>query len=218
VKKRIGDRRKVPRFEIVGALGGTLETWQRFKLLNVGAGGALLEAPAPLLSGSRVNGRVTMAGQLREVRALVRRVDPDASQQRYRVAVEWTQPLADTDTLLAADTTSPRQHLRIADRRRSARIAPRSPSEIEWPTWSTVTLVDISTSGVLFTSPVALAVGERGQIRMRLGDRTFSADVEIRRGQTQGAKHGGYRIGAVFSVLDEASRFALEDFLGDQRA
>lgn len=218
MKKRIGDRRKGPRFEIVGVLGGTLETWQRFKLLNVGAGGALLEAPAPLLSGSRVNGRITMAGQMREVRALVRRVDPDETQQRYHVAVEWAQALADTDMLLAAGTSSPRRdHLPIADRRRSARIAPRTTSEIEWPTWSTVALVDISTTGVLFTSPVAVAVGEKGQIRMRLGDRTFNADVEVRRGQVQGTKHPGYRIGAAFSFLDEASRMALEDFLGDQR-
>ncbi len=218
MKKRIGDRRKGPRFEIVGVLGGTLETWQRLKLLNVGAGGALLEAPAPLLSGSRVNGRLTMAGQLREVRALVRRVDPDEAQQRYRVAVEWAQALADTDALLASGTSSPRRdHSPIADRRRSPRVAPRTTSEIEWPTWSTVALMDISTTGVLFTSPVALAVGEKGQIRMRLGDRTFNADVEVRRGQAQGTKHPGYRIGAAFSFLDEASRMALEDFLGDQR-
>jgi hypothetical protein len=159
-----------------------------------------------------------MAGQLRDVRALVRRVDPDTSHQRYRIAVEWGQALADADTLFAVDTSSPRQPLRMADRRRSPRIAPRSPSGIEWPTWSTVTLVDISTTGVLFTSPVITAVGEKGQIRMRLGDRAFSADIEIRRGQSQGAKHGGFRIGAVFSALDETSRFALEDFLGDQRA
>jgi hypothetical protein len=89
---------------------------------------------------------------------------------------------------------------------------------MEWPTWATVALLDISTTGVLFTSPVALAVGEKGHIRMRLGDRTFNADVEIRRGQSQGSKHPGYRIGAVFSFLDEASRMALDDFLGDQRA
>jgi hypothetical protein len=219
VKKRIGDRRKGPRFEIVGALSGTLETWQRLKLLNVGAGGALLEAPAPLLSGSRVSGRVTTGGQLRELRALVRRVEPDTAQQRYRVAVEWGQPLAETDALLAIDPSAPRREsMRIADRRKSARIAPRRPSEIEWPTWSTVALLDISTTGLLFTSPVALAVGEKGHIRMRLGDRAFTADVEIRRGQSQGTRHPGYRVGATFSFLDEVSRFALDDFLGDQRA
>ena len=215
MKKRIGDRRKGPRFEIVGTLSGTLETWLRLRLLNLGAGGALLDSPLPLLSGSRVNGRITQSGQLRELRALVRRVEPDGNQQRYRVAVEWGQALAETDALLATDHGA-REPLRIADSRRSARIAPRRSTEIEWPTWSTVALVDLSTTGVLFTSPTALSIGEKGQIRMRLGERPFTAEVEIRRGQ-HGAKQSGYRVGAAFSSLDEASRFALDDFLGDQR-
>ena len=41
MKRRLGDRRVRPRFEIVGELWGTLETVLRLPLRNVGIGGAL---------------------------------------------------------------------------------------------------------------------------------------------------------------------------------
>ena len=140
VKKRFGDRRRGPRFEIVGTLSGTLETWQRLKLLNLSAGGALMESTIPMLPGTRANGRVAINGQLRDVRAIVRRVAPDAGHRRFQVAVEWGQGLAGTDTLLTADPVpSRRQSARtLVDRRRTARVRPTGPSEIQWPTWSTI--------------------------------------------------------------------------------
>ena len=219
MKKRIGDRRRGPRFEIVGTLSGTLETWQRLKLLNLGAGGALMESTTPMLPGTRASGRVAINGQLRDVRAIVRRVAPDGAHRRYQVAVEWGQPLAEADTLLAADPVQPRREITrsMVDRRRAARVTPPSPSEIQWPTWSTIELIDISTTGVLFTSPVALEEGETGQLRMRLGERSFNADVAVRRGNATGPKAGSYRVGAEFTALDEPSRLTLDDFLGGQR-
>jgi hypothetical protein len=219
VKKRIGDRRRGPRFEIVGTLSGTLETWQRLKLLNLGAGGALMESPAPMMPGTRANGRVAINGQFRDVRAIVRRVAPDAAHRRYQVAVEWGQALAEADTLLQADHVPARRESprSMVDRRRAVRVTPPSPSEIRWPTWSTIELIDISTTGVLFAAPVALTAGETGQLRMRLGDRTFNADVVVRRGNSTGPKAGSYRAGAEFTSLDEPSRLTLEDFLGGQR-
>jgi len=220
VKKRIGDRRRRPRFEIVGTLSGTLETWQRFRLVNLGPGGALIESLTPLVPGSRVNGRVIICGQVRDVRATIRRVEPDGAQRKYHVAVEWGQPLEETDTLLTTDAVPQRRDTarHPIERRRALRVAPSNDPEIRWPTWSTVELIDISTSGVFFTSPVLLPAGERAQLRLRLGERSFSAEVEVRRGHAQGTRHSGFPLGAVFTVLDDASRFTLDDFLGDQRA
>ena len=217
MKKRIGDRRARPRFEIVGILTGTLETWQHLRLLNLAAGGALVEASTPLLLGSRVNGRVIVHGQARDIKAVVSRVE--GTGRSFRIAVQW-QPFAETDTILTADVeperrTSPRDK---KDRRRTSRVIPASPSEIQWPTWSTVELVDISVTGVLFTSQLRVPVGEKGQLRMRLGDRAFQAEVEIRREHRPGTKHSGFPLGAVFTTLDEANRLTLDDFLGGQRA
>jgi hypothetical protein len=48
LKRRLGDRRIRPRFEIVGELWGTLETVLRLPLQNVGIGGALFESHVPL--------------------------------------------------------------------------------------------------------------------------------------------------------------------------
>ena len=48
MRRRLVDRRKQPRFEIVGQLWGTMETVLRLPILNVGLKGALLESHAPL--------------------------------------------------------------------------------------------------------------------------------------------------------------------------
>lgn len=218
VKKRIGDRRRRPRFEIVGTLTGTLETWQRFQLVNLAAGGALIESQTALVPGSRINGRVMICDQLRDVRATVRRVEPNDGEQRYRVAVEWGQALAENDALLTTDAVPHGRDMgrNIAERRRAPRVAPLHRREIRWPSWSTVELIDISTSGVFLTSPVALEAGERAQLRLRLGERSFNAEVEVRRGHAQGARRTGFPLGAVFTYVDDASRFTLDDFLGDQ--
>ena len=52
MKRRLGDRRNRPRFEIVGELWGTLETVLRLPLRNVGLGGALFESHVPLAAES----------------------------------------------------------------------------------------------------------------------------------------------------------------------
>ena len=48
MKRRLGDRRNRPRFEIVGELNGTLETVLQLPLRNVGIGGALFESHVAL--------------------------------------------------------------------------------------------------------------------------------------------------------------------------
>ena len=44
MKRRLGDRRGRPRFEIVGDLWGTLDTTTGVPLLNIGRGGALVQS------------------------------------------------------------------------------------------------------------------------------------------------------------------------------
>jgi hypothetical protein len=48
VRRRLGDRRGRPRFDIVGDLWGSLEVFLRLPLRNVGPGGALLQSHSSL--------------------------------------------------------------------------------------------------------------------------------------------------------------------------
>ena len=52
MKRRLGDRRGRPRFEIVGELFGTLETVMTMPLRNIGRGGALVQSVVALPSQS----------------------------------------------------------------------------------------------------------------------------------------------------------------------
>ena len=51
------------RFELVGTLPGTLETWYRHRVRNLSPGGALVESAVPLPPGSRLTGRAVVSGQ-----------------------------------------------------------------------------------------------------------------------------------------------------------
>ena len=48
MRRKLGDRRNRPRFDIVGDLWGTLETVLRLPLRNVGRRGALIHSHVPL--------------------------------------------------------------------------------------------------------------------------------------------------------------------------
>ena len=52
MKRRIGDRRSKPRFEIVGDLWGSIDATASMLVQNLGRGGALLESPLPLAADS----------------------------------------------------------------------------------------------------------------------------------------------------------------------
>lgn len=92
VKRRLGDRRTRPRFEIVGELWGTLETVLRLPLRNAGIGGALFESQVPLAPESIH--RLTWACDDREtdVQVCVRHVRPIASsdgERGYLIGIEF---------------------------------------------------------------------------------------------------------------------------------
>jgi len=52
MKRRIGDRRNKPRFEIVGDLWGSIDITSSMLVQNLGRGGALLESTLPLAADS----------------------------------------------------------------------------------------------------------------------------------------------------------------------
>jgi len=76
MKRRLGDRRVRPRFEIVGDLWGTLDTVVGMPLLNVGGGGALVQSSVPLTPQSVHHVAVTCEGQQTPASVQVRHVRP----------------------------------------------------------------------------------------------------------------------------------------------
>ncbi len=102
------------------------------------------------------------------------------------------------------------------ERRREPRVPMNSDETVGLPAALTVRLVDISAGGVLLSSPQKMRVGQRAHLRTTLGADPFSVDLEVRRvagSGPEGAAHGNYRIGAVFTGLDEASSRSVHHFL-----
>jgi len=201
VKERIrGDRRTKNRFEVVGALPGTLETWHKHRVRNLSTGGALVESAVSLQPGSRLTGRLLLQGSQRDIKAEVRYAQEDgdgAGAVRYLIGLAWADGAPPMDDVAADGTVKPQT----------------LPGENR-PEWSTVQVLDISVSGVLFLAPARMAPKTKGQLRLRLGDNSFIGDIEIRRSDRHQAPSGGYRVGATFTLLADGSRASLEDFIG----
>ena len=90
-----GDRRSVPRFDIIGTLWGQLELAEPVRLLNVNLLGALLESPVPaaldslrpvhLMIDSR---RFVVDTRVRHLR----QVPSEGPKPRYLVGIEFVAP------------------------------------------------------------------------------------------------------------------------------
>lgn len=219
MKKRIGDRRARARFEIVGSLTGTLETWERFRVINLSPGGALIEAPAPPALGTSRSARLAIGARAIDAGVTIRRVangEQRSGGRQYLVGVEWTNRLPENDTLFSTPPLTRRpSSAPSVERRRGVRVAAPDRAEIGWPNWATVQVMDISTGGVLFSTQAIVTVGEKGHLRMRIGDRGFAAQVEIQREAARAGVSASHRLGARFASLDEASRHALDTFIGE---
>jgi hypothetical protein len=74
MKRRLGDRRGRPRFEIVGELWGTLDTVIGLPLVNVGKGGALVRSSIPLAPESVHHVSIDCGGQPTHTSVQVRHV------------------------------------------------------------------------------------------------------------------------------------------------
>jgi hypothetical protein len=79
-----------------------------------------------------------------------------------------------------------------------------------------VTISDVSASGVLFSSPMPLDSGVRGYLRMRLAGEDFQSAFEVRRSGEPADAKGGWRMGVAFGSMDERSRQSLEGLLKRQ--
>ena len=218
MKERIrGDRRAKSRFELVGTLPGTLETWHRHRLRNLSAGGALVESATLLPTGSRLTGRLGLQGGQRDVKAEVRHAQQDTQASgapRYLIGLMWADGTRPLDDVLASVSVRPQTLPGEMERRQSPRVPLDDGTEMSRAEWSTVTVLDISVSGVMFLAPERMTAGSKGQLRLRLGDNSFVGDIEIRRSDRHQTPSGGYRVGATFTSLGEGSRASLEDFIG----
>src|SRR6476619_3503447 len=101
VRRKIGDRRIRPRFDIVGDLWGSLETVLRLPLRNVSRGGALIHSHAPLPSQSVHRLAFWADGQELTVPVRVSRVDEQVSADGERTYLIGVGCLAAEPRLLA---------------------------------------------------------------------------------------------------------------------
>ena len=92
VRRKIGDRRIRPRFDIVGDLWGSLETVLQLPLRNVSRGGALIHSHVPLPSQSVHRLAFNSDGQDVSVPVRVSHVDTQMSadgERTYLIGVEF---------------------------------------------------------------------------------------------------------------------------------
>lgn len=92
MKRRLGDRRLRPRFELVGELWGSLETVLQLPLRNVGIGGALFEShvPLPVESIHRLSWKCDDRDTAVQVRVRhVRPVESADGERSYLIGIEF---------------------------------------------------------------------------------------------------------------------------------
>lgn len=92
MKRRIGDRRGKPRFEIVGDLWGTLDTSASMVVQNLGRGGALLESPLPLAAESIHWVTALAEGEPHLVQIRVKHTSPAPAQEgatKFLIGVQF---------------------------------------------------------------------------------------------------------------------------------
>jgi hypothetical protein len=105
----------------------------------------------------------------------------------------------------------------FVERRREPRFTvPTGTAQAERHLTVSVRVVDMAASGVLLSSPIPLAVGQGGRLRMRLGDEPIEANIAVRRVAAADHKHG-YSVGAVFVALTETVRQAMRRFFSGAR-
>ena len=95
MRRKLGDRRVKPRYDLVGELVGTLETVLRLPLVNVSPGGALIEShvPLPVQSVHRLTFDCEGRDAATQVKVHhVRPVTSDDGRTRYLIGVEFMSP------------------------------------------------------------------------------------------------------------------------------
>jgi hypothetical protein len=103
MKRRMGDRRNKPRFEIVGDLMGSVDVRASLTVVNLGRGGALLESPVPFPPQSVHSVIAVTAEETHKVTVRVRHSTAGEQEGRrhYLVGVEFVDVSPTLDEFLA---------------------------------------------------------------------------------------------------------------------
>jgi len=99
------------------------------------------------------------------------------------------------------------------ERRQHPRVAARDGIECRLEVRPRVRLVDISATGALLATDLALPIGSHASLRSHIGNGPFSCGCEIRRHANTSWPGQPLALGAVFRDMDEHSRRHLEQFL-----
>ena len=95
MRRRLGDRRVRPRFDIVGDLLGTLETVLPLPLMNISPGGALIHSHVPLPTDSVHTLTLNTNGKSFTTQVRVKRVSDVKSgdgERTFLVGLEFVAP------------------------------------------------------------------------------------------------------------------------------
>jgi hypothetical protein len=103
MKRRIGDRRIKPRFEIVGDLWGSVDVSASLPVVNLGRGGALLDSPVPFVPESVLSVTAVTREESHKVTVRVRHSTESDQKggRRYRIGVEFVDVPPALDEFLA---------------------------------------------------------------------------------------------------------------------
>jgi c-di-GMP-binding flagellar brake protein YcgR len=99
------------------------------------------------------------------------------------------------------------------ERRKSPRVELDVEESVRLELRHKVHLLDISQSGALVASDVALPVGTRGQLRTDLAARPFSSEVMVTRRHRKTSAGGKAAMGTRFVSMDGRSTEHLDQFL-----
>jgi len=211
MRDRGGDRRAYARFEIMGTLAASLETWRRMLVRNLSAGGVSIATEDPYSVGTTLRGRLSVRGHVWDVQGEVKRVAESTTEEDgYTAGVAFKGQEIPMNELMGLPQ-APLDSSAGPNRRRGERVECAGDADLAVPAWTTVSLKDLSVGGTMFVSPVVVGVGTSGSLRARLGDRAFSAEVDVRR--VAAVPPASYSVASSFASMDEESRRNLAAFL-----
>jgi hypothetical protein len=102
------------------------------------------------------------------------------------------------------------------ERRRAPRLDIPGGDTLQFAVSLPAQVLEINLSGVLLASKTEMAVGERGELRMLMGNRSLNVAIEARAVSEETHINGGprYRIGAAFMDVTTEQRQRLQELLG----
>jgi hypothetical protein len=136
---------------------------------------------------------------------------PGEGEERYLAGLQWIDSSAPIVEALAVDVAGAPEERDAGDRRTSRRTPDVGGWNLTLCVSAAADVVDISTSGVLFSSKIPLDPGSTAVLKLRLGQDDFAGDIAVRR--IVGPAAGEWRMGAAFSSVNDKSLESLERLL-----